>query len=270
MLRLQNCLLPLLGAASPLPSPIHIHPQACRLLSTSNSAATMPFSLEDYLVAACDIAPAQAREVSKKAFHQLSKISHSRFISAASNPDAIIALLSDAGLSRADITAVVSANPMLLRALLCSNNPWVLTFNPTPKNFFFKPNMGCLPLRGCLKYCSPVQTTRGCLPSIPKRRFFAKLEFFNRTLLPWEYEVSTAASKIPAILGLSQKILLRKIEFLVNEVSRMEPQSLLKGSSLLSPIPEKRISGAIILRKIEFLVNEFGLFFHNYIVERLI
>jgi mTERF domain-containing protein len=60
--------------------------------------------------------------VSKKAFHRLSKASrkeeipHSRFISAASNPDAIIALLSGAGLSRADIAAVVSADPLLLRA----------------------------------------------------------------------------------------------------------------------------------------------------------
>ncbi|CAD6215241.1 unnamed protein product [Miscanthus lutarioriparius] len=119
MLRLRNCLLPLLRAASPLPFPIH--PHECRLLSTSPSPA--PFSLEDYLVASCGLAPAQAREVSKKAFHELSRVykrpleelSYCRLISA-SNPDAILDLLSGAGLSRSDIAAAVSADPLLLRA----------------------------------------------------------------------------------------------------------------------------------------------------------
>ena len=75
MLRLRNSLFPLLRAASPLPSPIHR--RACRLLSKSNSTAITPapFSLEDYLVASCGLAPAQARELSKKAFHELSKVS---------------------------------------------------------------------------------------------------------------------------------------------------------------------------------------------------
>ena len=74
MLRLRNSLFPLLRAASPLPSPIHC--RAC-LLSTSTSTAILPapFSLEDYLVASCGLAPAQARELSKKAFHELSKVS---------------------------------------------------------------------------------------------------------------------------------------------------------------------------------------------------
>jgi len=91
------------------------------LLSTSTSTTSFaPFSLEDYLVAACGLAPTQAREVSKKAVHQLSikyrkgKVSSFR-LSSASNPDAILALLSSAGLSRADIAAVVSAEPLLLR-----------------------------------------------------------------------------------------------------------------------------------------------------------
>jgi mTERF domain-containing protein len=58
--------------------------------------------------------------VSKKVVHQLSieyrkeKVSSFR-LSSASNPDAILALLSSAGLSRADIAAVVSAEPLLLR-----------------------------------------------------------------------------------------------------------------------------------------------------------
>ena len=48
--------------------PPPIHSSACRLLSTSTSTATVPapFSLDDYLVAACGFAPAQALEVSKE------------------------------------------------------------------------------------------------------------------------------------------------------------------------------------------------------------
>jgi mTERF domain-containing protein len=135
LLRLRNRLLPLLRAASPLPSPIHIHSRACRLLSTSNSTATVPtpFSLEDYLAAACGFAPAQAREVSKKAFKELSResnrpleeLSSCRLISA-KNPNAILALLSGAGLSRADIAAVVSADPLLLRASVKNIAPRLL------------------------------------------------------------------------------------------------------------------------------------------------
>jgi mTERF domain-containing protein len=58
--------------------------------------------------------------VSKKVVHQLSieyrkeKVS-SFCLSSASNPDAILALLSSVGLSRADIAAVVSVEPLLLR-----------------------------------------------------------------------------------------------------------------------------------------------------------
>ncbi|XP_066385731.1 transcription termination factor MTEF1, chloroplastic-like [Miscanthus floridulus] len=133
MLRLRNSLFPLLRAASPLPSPIHR--RACRLLSNSTSTAITPapFSLEDYLVASCGLAPAQAREVSKKAFHELSRagrrpsdeLSSSR-INSASNPDAILALLSGAGLSRDDIAAVVSADPLILRASVKNIAPRLL------------------------------------------------------------------------------------------------------------------------------------------------
>jgi len=131
MPRLRNSLFPLLRAASPLPSPIHR--RACRLLSTSTAITPAPFSLEDYLVASCGLAPAQAREVSKKAFHELSRagrrpsdeLSSSR-INSASNPDAILALLSGAGLSRDDIAAVVSADPLLLRASVSTIAPRLL------------------------------------------------------------------------------------------------------------------------------------------------
>ncbi|CAD6215274.1 unnamed protein product [Miscanthus lutarioriparius] len=101
MLQLRNRLLPLLCAASTRHSPIH--PRAWRLLSAST---TLPvaFSLEDYLVAACDLAPAQAREVSKKLSRELlsngsrrslDELSYSR-LNSAFNPDAILALASPA------------------------------------------------------------------------------------------------------------------------------------------------------------------------------
>nr|TKW20517.1 hypothetical protein SEVIR_4G094400v2 [Setaria viridis] len=116
MLLLRTRLLPLLRAASRLPSAIH-HP-AC-LLST----AAAPFSLEDYLVAACGLAPAQARKTAKKAFDESSQVYKKAFedlawsrLNSASNPDAILALLSGVGLSRADIAAVVAADPLLLRS----------------------------------------------------------------------------------------------------------------------------------------------------------
>ncbi|KAJ1261491.1 hypothetical protein BS78_09G033600 [Paspalum vaginatum] len=123
MLRLRNRFLPLLHAASPLLSPIHHH--TCLLLSTSTSTSPSPtpFSLEDYLVAACGISPDQARKASKKAFEAASKrarkpleeLCNSRSrLNTAYNPAAILALLHDVGLSRADTAAVVAADPLLL------------------------------------------------------------------------------------------------------------------------------------------------------------
>ncbi|KAL6605918.1 hypothetical protein ACP70R_041571 [Stipagrostis hirtigluma subsp. patula] len=129
MLRLRIHLLPLLRAASPLPSPLQ---RGLLLLSTSASTSPAPFSLEDYLVAACGLAPAQARKVSKKAFDELSKLSgkpfeetRSRLLSA-SNPDSVLALLSSIGLSRADVAAVVSADPLLLRSSVEKIGPRLL------------------------------------------------------------------------------------------------------------------------------------------------
>ncbi|CAN6202042.1 unnamed protein product [Urochloa humidicola] len=120
MLFLRRNLLPLLRSASSLPSPIH-H-RVC-LLSTPTSASAAPFSLEDYLVASCGLAPTQARETAQKAFDGASKVqkkafeelAHSR-LNSASNPNAVLALLSGVGLSRADIAAVVVADPLLLRS----------------------------------------------------------------------------------------------------------------------------------------------------------
>ncbi|CAN6202037.1 unnamed protein product [Urochloa humidicola] len=120
MLLLRRQLLPLLRVASLLLYPIHRC--ACSQLSTSASVA--PFSLEDYLVASCGLAPAQARKAAQKAFDEASKdcnkkafedLNYSR-LNSASNPDAILALLSSVGLSRADIAGIVAADPLLLRS----------------------------------------------------------------------------------------------------------------------------------------------------------
>jgi mTERF domain-containing protein len=52
----------------------------------------------------------------------LDELYYSR-INSASNPDAILALLPGAGLSRDDITAAVSADPLLLRAFMSTIAP---------------------------------------------------------------------------------------------------------------------------------------------------
>ncbi|XP_066311403.1 uncharacterized protein [Miscanthus floridulus] len=296
MLCLQNCLLPQLHAASPLPSPIS--PHVYRLLSTSTSASAfpVPFSFEDYLIASCGLALAQE------------EISRTCSISA-SNSDAIIALLSDAGLSCADVTAVVSADPLLLRAKvdniaphllalrnrvglsapqiarfllvasrplrkgdvvarleffisfygsfeqvlvaasrnqsllkaslerliepniallrqwgvpdiaqLCSNSPWVLTFNPERvKEFLLRAKeIGVPPTSRMFKH------TVSVVSGMFKEKQASKLEFIKRTLGCSESEASIAVCKMPGILGISDEILLHKIEFLVNEAAMAE------------------------------------------------
>ncbi|CAL5037595.1 unnamed protein product [Urochloa decumbens] len=146
MLLLRRHLLPLLRAASPLPSPIHY--RAC-LLSTSTSASAAPFSLEDYLVASCGLAPTQARETAQKAFDGTSKAQKKAFeelsytrLNSASNPDAVLALLSSVGLSRADIAAVIVADPLLLRSSPKNIGPRLLALRDrlglsTPQIFHF-------------------------------------------------------------------------------------------------------------------------------------
>ncbi|CAD6207404.1 unnamed protein product [Miscanthus lutarioriparius] len=325
-----------LCSATPLLSPILRH--ACRLLSTSTSASTaiLPalFSFEDYLVASCGLAPAQAREVSKKASHELSygsrrsldELSYSRLYSA-SNPDAILTLLSGAGLSRADITAVVSAYPLLLRASvkniaprlvalrdrvglstsqiarflvvvsrplregdvtpkleffisfygsfdrvllaakrnwgllsanlervikpnialfrrwgvrdfakLCSNYPWVLTFKPEHvKEVLLRAEELGVPTTSPM-FRHAVAT----VASTSKDKVAAKLDFYKRTLGGSQSEVSIAVSKMPAILGFYDEILLRKINFLVNEAA-MEPRHIVERPVLLALSLEKRL-----------------------------
>ncbi|XP_062233252.1 transcription termination factor MTERF9, chloroplastic-like [Phragmites australis] len=153
MLRLRNHLLPLLRAASLLPSPLH---HRGTLLSTSASAA--PFSLEDYLVATCGLAPAQARKAYQKALDGATKakpsgeLCYSR-LNSASNPDAVLALLSGVGLARADIAAVVAADPLILRSSVKNIGPRLLALRdrfglsaPQIARFLL---VGSRALRGC-------------------------------------------------------------------------------------------------------------------------
>uniref|UniRef100_J3N6P7 Uncharacterized protein n=1 Tax=Oryza brachyantha TaxID=4533 RepID=J3N6P7_ORYBR len=112
MLHLRSRLLPLLRAtcgtstsASPLPlrhlllssapaasfSALHLSRRL--LLSTATSTV---FSVEEYLVDTCGLSAAQAVKASKKLSH----------LKSATNPDAVVALLSGVGLSRAEIAAV--------------------------------------------------------------------------------------------------------------------------------------------------------------------
>ncbi|KAL6861782.1 hypothetical protein ACP4OV_017482 [Aristida adscensionis] len=120
MLLLRKHLPLLLRTVTPRPSPLHLR----GLLSTSAAASVSaaPFSLEGYLVAACGLDPAQARKASKKALEE-SKASTKAFeglssprLGAAFDPDAVLAVLSGAGLTRAEIAAAVAADPLLLRS----------------------------------------------------------------------------------------------------------------------------------------------------------
>jgi mTERF domain-containing protein len=256
----------------------------------------------------------------------LDELSYSR-LNSASNPDAIIALLAGAGLSRADIAAVVSADPLLLRAYVKKiaprllglrdcvglSTPQIVRFllagphvrtrsGVVPKLEFFisfygsfekvlvvlggnsrllsasidrsvKPNIALLchwGVRDIAQLCSKVPRLFNFNPErvkefllrveqlgvpptsgqfgravyvvscISKEKVAAKLEFFKRTLGCSESEVSTAVSKMPVILGLSEKILLRKIEFLVNKAA-IEPRIILERPVLLTYSLEKRL-----------------------------
>uniref|UniRef100_A0A0D9XQ66 Uncharacterized protein n=1 Tax=Leersia perrieri TaxID=77586 RepID=A0A0D9XQ66_9ORYZ len=124
MLLLRNRLLPLLRAAAadsaahlptsastsrpsrPSRPSSSLHLSRLLLSTAANATATTPFSVEDYLVATCGLTGAQARNASAKVSH----------IKSASKPDAVLALLSGAGLSRADLAAVVAADPRILCA----------------------------------------------------------------------------------------------------------------------------------------------------------
>ena len=73
-----------------------------------------------------------------------------------------------------------------------------------------------------------------------KEKVAAKLEFFKRTLGCCESEVSTAVSNKPTILELSDEVLLRKIEFLVNEAA-VEARDIVERPVLPTYSLEKRL-----------------------------
>jgi mTERF domain-containing protein, mitochondrial len=90
------------------------------------------FSIEGYLITVCGLTPAQARVVSKKAFHDSTKygrtpdkLPYSR-LNSASNPDAISRTALHPGLSHTDIAVVVSMGPLLLRASVKNIAPYLL------------------------------------------------------------------------------------------------------------------------------------------------
>uniref|UniRef100_A0A0E0MDM7 Uncharacterized protein n=1 Tax=Oryza punctata TaxID=4537 RepID=A0A0E0MDM7_ORYPU len=95
MLHLRNRLLPLLRLSSSHASAsYYTHLRCFRLpLSTAAAATATPFSVEDYLVATCGLTGDQMLKASKK-------VSHLR---SATNPDAVLAVLSGVDLSRADL-----------------------------------------------------------------------------------------------------------------------------------------------------------------------
>ncbi|CAD6207439.1 unnamed protein product [Miscanthus lutarioriparius] len=278
MMQLRNRFLPLLRAASTLHSPIH--PRACRrLLSTSTTLPTA-FSLEDYLVAACGLAQTQVREASKKVSREVSRkasreleLSYSR-LNSASNSDAILSLLSGASLSRADIAVVVSADPLLLRASVKNIAPRLLALRDrvglstpqiarfllvgsralregdvlvvTKRNAAFlraglerevllrAEELGVPPTSRMFRLAVSV------IANNSKEKVAAKLEFFKRTLGCCESEVSTAVSNKPTILELSDEVLLRKIEFLVNEAA-VEARDIVERPVLPTYSLEKRL-----------------------------
>ncbi|CAL5064732.1 unnamed protein product [Urochloa decumbens] len=333
MLRLRNLLLPLLRGGPRIPFPIHHADYRRRLLSTSAA----PFSLEDYLVASCGLAPAKARSVSRKALAEASRVSVRAFDELSSarhypgfDPDAVLALLSGIGLSRADIADVVAANPLLLRsrvdwleprllalrdsfglsvpqiasflvagsravrnyhdvgskiqffvnlygsfekllhvmkgnnslliadldrvvkpniaflhqcgmsaqdiAQICSRNSRVLTLNPDRlKEVVHRVEEFGVP-RSSVSFNLAV----AALASTTKEKDTSRLELLKSTLDCSTSEVATAVSKRPDILEMSDENLLRKIQFMINEVG-LGPQYILKNPGLLTYSLEKRL-----------------------------
>jgi mTERF domain-containing protein len=82
---------------------------AARFSTTTAAAAysasnTVPFAVEEYLMSTCHLTPVQALKASKVLSH----------LKSPSRPDAVLAFLSDLGLSDADIAAAVAYDPKLL------------------------------------------------------------------------------------------------------------------------------------------------------------
>jgi mTERF domain-containing protein len=112
----------------------------------------------------------------------------------------------------------------------------VLTYNPERvKEFLLRAEqLGVPPTSGLFGQAVSV------IACVSGEKLATKLEFLKRTLGCSESEVSTAVSKMTAIIALSDKILLRKIEFLVNEAA-MEPRYIVERPIMLTYSLEKRL-----------------------------
>ncbi|KAG2558017.1 hypothetical protein PVAP13_8NG106501 [Panicum virgatum] len=77
-----------------------------------------------------------------------------------------------------------------------------------------------------------------------KQKDAARLEFFRRTLGCSKNEVAIAVYKVPAILILSEQSLLRKIQFLINDVG-LEPRYILERSMVRTQLGEAASAPAL-------------------------
>ncbi|RCV20861.1 hypothetical protein SETIT_4G092000v2 [Setaria italica] len=297
MLFLRRHVLPLLRAASPLPSPIY-H-RACLL-----SAA--PFSLEDYLVAACGLAPAQARKTAQKAFDGASKDSRKAFeeisncrLNSASNPDAVLALLTGVGLSRADIADIVVADPLLLRSspkkivrFLLVGSRAVRSCDVVPKLEFFisfygsferllvilKNHNGIIwsdlervikPNIALLHQCGPSVRDIARLFSVRARVLTFRPESIKEIVLRAEELGVPCSSRmfwlaVVLVSNATKEKVAARLEFLKSTLGCHESEI----ATAVSKMPNiLGISEECLHRKIQFLINEVGLE-PQYILQR--
>uniref|UniRef100_K3Y266 Uncharacterized protein n=1 Tax=Setaria italica TaxID=4555 RepID=K3Y266_SETIT len=290
MLFLRRHVLPLLRAASPLPSPIY-H-RACLL-----SAA--PFSLEDYLVAACGLAPAQARKTAQKAFDGASKDSRKAFeeisncrLNSASNPDAVLALLTGVGLSRADIADIVVADPLLLRSSPKKVGPRLLALRDRLGLEFFisfygsferllvilKNHNGIIwsdlervikPNIALLHQCGPSVRDIARLFSVRARVLTFRPESIKEIVLRAEELGVPCSSRmfwlaVVLVSNATKEKVAARLEFLKSTLGCHESEI----ATAVSKMPNiLGISEECLHRKIQFLINEVGLE-PQYILQR--
>ena len=129
----------------------------------------------------------------------------------------LVAAKRNRALLTASLERLIKPNVALLRqwgvrdiTKLTSISPWLLAFSPehVKEALLRAEELRVPPTSRMFRHVVAV------LARNSKEEVAAKLEFFKRTLGCSESELSTAVSKKPAILGLSDEILLCKIEFL--------------------------------------------------------
>ena len=151
------------------------------------------------------------------------------------DPDAVVALLSSTGLSRADIADVVAADPLFLHSRVDRLGPRLrdlrdsigLSAQRVQEVLLRAEELGVPRSSGMFKH---VVSALSCAT---RQKDTARLEFFRRTLGCSKNEVAIAVYKVPAILILSEQSLLRKIQFLVNDVG-LEPHYIMERSMLFT------------------------------------